>query len=347
MKILQVNLVTHQIEEMKEYYTNMLEMKLSFEREDSFAVWAGNTRLVFQSTEEQPYYHLCFRTNDRYFEEMYKKLKPQLLSDDKGETKLYWEGNQCYFLDPDGNVLEMLVRFPEDQNKKWYDVGEVGLPSKNVDELKKELLTSINNHFQEKLDDFRFFGDEKGVFVLTKEGRPWYPTERPASVHPLEVYIAGSREEKIQSKSYPYTIVTKKEWDGRVPVVQMRIARPTDKLKDIIQFYEKGLGLVKVGGFKGKDHHGYEGVMYGLPGTGVHLEFTTHEEGTPCPAPTEDNLLVLYIPDKDAIEQIFSNLKKLGYLAVESENPYWDADGVTIEDPDGWRLVLMNTVGIG
>ncbi|MFY4776783.1 VOC family protein [Metabacillus sp. RGM 3146] len=127
----------------------------------------------------------------------------------------------------------------------------------------------------------------------------------------------------------------------------MRIARPTDKLKDIIQFYEKGLGLVKVGGFKGKDHHGYEGVMYGLPGTGVHLEFTTHEEGTPCPAPTEDNLLVLYIPDKDAIEQIFSNLKKLGYLAVESENPYWDADGVTIEDPDGWRLVLMNTVGIG
>jgi len=25
-----------------------------------------------------------------------------------------------------------------------------------------------------------------------------------------------------------------------------------------------------------------------------------------------------------------------------SENPYWDVNGVTFEDPDGWRIVLQN-----
>lgn len=347
MKILQVNLVTSQIEKMKDFYLHTLEMRISFEREDSFAVWAGSTRLVFQKTEEQPYYHLCFRTNDRYFEEMYEKLKSQLLQDDKGETKLYWEGSQCYFLDPDGNVLEMLVRFPDDPKKKWYDIGEVGLPSKNINELKEGLLTHIPNHYEEKSDEFRFFGDEEGVFVLTKEGRPWYPTDKPATIHPIKIYLEAKMDDKIESENAPYTIVMKKKWEGRVPAVQMRIARPTDRLNDIIQFYEEGLGLEKVGGFKGKDHYGYEGAMYGLPGTGVHLEFTAHEEGTPCPAPTKDNLLVLYIPDKDAINQILTNLKYLGYFAAEPENQYWGTDGVTIEDPDGWRIVLMNTVGIG
>jgi hypothetical protein len=32
---------------------------------------------------------------------------------------------------------------------------------------------------------------------------------------------------------------------------------------------------------------------------------------------------------------------------VVPENPYWEERGITIEDPDGWRVVLMNTPGLG
>ena len=35
-----------------------------------------------------------------------------------------------------------------------------------------------------------------------------------------------------------------------------------------------------------------------------------------------------------------------GYAPVAPENPYWIEHGVTFEDPDGWRLVLMNTAGL-
>jgi catechol 2,3-dioxygenase-like lactoylglutathione lyase family enzyme len=133
-------------------------------------------------------------------------------------------------------------------------------------------------------------------------------------------------------------------WSQDLPVAQVRVARPTDKLREVVRFYRDGIGLAEIGSFEG--HAGYSGVMLGLPGRAVHLEFTQHDQGSPCPAPTRDNLLVLYLPDRQAIERIVSRLSAMGHRSVPPENPYWEQKGVTIEDPDGWRVVLMNTHGI-
>lgn len=134
------------------------------------------------------------------------------------------------------------------------------------------------------------------------------------------------------------------KWPKEMQVAQIRVARPTDRLKEVVNFYCKGLGLKKIGSFE--DHEGYDGVMIGLPDSSYHLEFTQHKNGSTCPAPTKDNLLVLYIPDKKAIEEISNRLITMGYPIVAPENPYWEKSGVTIEDPDGWRIVLMNTSSI-
>ncbi len=135
------------------------------------------------------------------------------------------------------------------------------------------------------------------------------------------------------------------EWSARLGVTQVRIARPTDKLSEVIRFYTEGLGLTKLGGFEG--HDGYDGVFIGLPGASYHLEFTARAAGSPCPAPSEDNLLVLYIPNPTLIERIAQRLEAMGYPPVPPENPFWLDRGVTIADPDGWRVVLMNARGIG
>jgi len=127
-------------------------------------------------------------------------------------------------------------------------------------------------------------------------------------------------------------------------VTQIRIARPTDKMTDILRFYQEGIGLEKIGTFS--DHEGYSGVMLQLPDSSCHLEFTEHLEGSPCPAPTKDNLLVFYIPDANNRDKLVDHMQKLGYHPVTPENPYWQEKGITFEDPDGWRVVLMNTPGI-
>ncbi len=128
------------------------------------------------------------------------------------------------------------------------------------------------------------------------------------------------------------------------PVVQVRIARPTDKLQEVVRFYSEGLGLKIIAHFEG--HAGYDGVMLGLPDLPYHLEFTSHVHGSPCPAPSQDNLLVLYIPDKGARDAMVDRLAAMGYPAVAPENPYWLQHGVTVADPDGWRVVLQNTAGL-
>lgn len=127
-------------------------------------------------------------------------------------------------------------------------------------------------------------------------------------------------------------------------IAQVRIARPTNQLNEVVRFYCGGLGLRKIGSFEG--HAGYDGVMIGLPEFDYHLEFTQHINGSPCPAPTKDNLLVFYIPSLETIQEITNRLHIMGYQSVVPENPYWNALGITFEDPDGWRVVLMNSTGI-
>ena len=132
-------------------------------------------------------------------------------------------------------------------------------------------------------------------------------------------------------------------WPADMPVTQVRIARPTDRLEEVVRFYSEGVGLKILASFH--EHDGYSGYILGLPGREVHLEFTQHAKGSPCTAPSRDNLLVLYMPDRAAILRVADHLRDRGHEPVPPENSYWAGRGVTFEDPDGWRLVFMNMEG--
>jgi hypothetical protein len=108
----------------------------------------------------------------------------------------------------------------------------------------------------------------------------------------------------------------------------------------VVRFYKEGLGLQEL--FRFEDHADYSGVMLGLPGAEYHLEFTSHAAGSQGAAPTRDNLLVFYLGSEAETQVVAERLRALGHPPVEAENPYWPANGgITIEDPDGWRIVLM------
>jgi len=119
----------------------------------------------------------------------------------------------------------------------------------------------------------------------------------------------------------------------------LRIARPTDHLEEIIAFYRDGLGFEVIGSFEG--HDDFDGVMLGHRDAPYHLEFTYHRGHQAGKAPTQDNLLVFYLPHRDGWEQAVDRMTALGYQPVTSCNPYWDKRGKTFEDPDGYRVVLQ------
>jgi catechol 2,3-dioxygenase-like lactoylglutathione lyase family enzyme len=117
--------------------------------------------------------------------------------------------------------------------------------------------------------------------------------------------------------------------------MHVRVARHTDRLDELVSFYRDGIGLPEIGRFQ--DHDGYDGVFLELPGTKAHLELTTGgEHGAPDPHP--ESLLVLYLDSEEAVAAIAA---RLGSEPVEPANPYWAQHGVTFEDPDGFRVVLV------
>ena len=120
----------------------------------------------------------------------------------------------------------------------------------------------------------------------------------------------------------------------------LRVARPTDDLDAVIHFYRDGLGFAVVGSFT--DHDGFDGVMLGHAGAGYHLEFTRKRGHPAGRAPTEDNLLVFYLPDRAGWEAAVVRMEAAGYSPVSAFNPYWDRHGKTFADPDGYRVVFQN-----
>ena len=319
MKLYHIKIACFKIDEMREFYLDELKLKLIFSDSNSFTCQAGRTKITFVKSEDKTFYHLCLRTDGNYFTTIFNILNEQnrLLSNENEEISMFWKGKQCYFYDPDGNILEILERNVPVENE-WYDICEIGIPSENVESLKKD-FSFLNTEYNNENDSFSFFGDQEGVFVLVKQGRNWYPTERAATIHPITLYVSGEEAKTYLHPSLPYTIHVKKEWSPELPAVQFWVARPTDKLEEIIEFYEKGIGLKKVGGFS---HNGYDGVMFGLPGKDYHLEFTHSFEGSPCPVQTKDKLLVFYIPDITERNNIVRRLNNMGFYEKESENPY-------------------------
>lgn len=119
----------------------------------------------------------------------------------------------------------------------------------------------------------------------------------------------------------------------------LRIARPTDNMRDVVRFYRDGLGFEVVASFE--DHEGFDGVMLGHRNLPYHLEFTHRRGHAAGRAPTQENLLVFYLPEEGEWLRAVERMSAHGFEPVRSYNPYWDLLGKTFEDADGYRVVLQ------
>lgn len=123
-----------------------------------------------------------------------------------------------------------------------------------------------------------------------------------------------------------------------VPI--LRVARPSDDLDGLLRFYRDGLGLNVLYRFEG--HNEFDGVMLGREGACYHFEFTRKRGHAAGRAPTQDNLLVFYHSDAAEWRAAVQRMQNAGFAPVPAFNPFWDRNGVTFEDPDGYRIVLQN-----
>jgi catechol 2,3-dioxygenase-like lactoylglutathione lyase family enzyme len=125
----------------------------------------------------------------------------------------------------------------------------------------------------------------------------------------------------------------------------LRIARPSDNLEEVVRFYCEGLGLRVL--FRFENHDGFDGVMIGREGAPYHFEFTRAHGHVAGRAPTQDHLLVFYLPEATEWGAAVEQMVKAGFEPAPAFNPYWDREGRTFEDPDGYRIVLQRSAWPG
>ena len=121
---------------------------------------------------------------------------------------------------------------------------------------------------------------------------------------------------------------------------QLRIARPSNDLIQAERFWVDGLGLEVLYRAGTDAEGGHALLMLGWPEAAWHLELVEDPNAETPRNSTDEDLLVLYVGgliDEEVVDQ----LVRAGGQRVAARNPYWDR-GVTVVDPDGYRLVLSN-----
>jgi hypothetical protein len=119
--------------------------------------------------------------------------------------------------------------------------------------------------------------------------------------------------------------------------MKLRVARHTTNLQPLIDFYTKVIGLEIIGEFK--NHNNYDGVFIGGKEAAWHLEFTVSND-KPDHYPDEEDLLVFYAKSEEEYNTLKENITAHNIEQLVPKSPYWKENGITIADPDGFRLVI-------
>jgi catechol 2,3-dioxygenase-like lactoylglutathione lyase family enzyme len=122
------------------------------------------------------------------------------------------------------------------------------------------------------------------------------------------------------------------------PAAPIRLARPSRDLAAAERFYVQGLGLHVLYRAAAESPDEHDLVMVGWPRAAWHLELVGGPNLTVSPAPTAEDLLVIYL-SAPVDPALIARLVECGGRRV-GQGRYWDRWGVTVADPDGYRLVL-------
>lgn len=219
MKLLEVELVSQDLEAQRKFYTETLGLPLVSGDAGSFAVQIGQTRLSFRAIARQAGpYHLAFDVPEHRFEAAAEWLgsRAALLRKDHQETFFSedWNAHMLYFADPSGNLLELIARhtLPRESQGQFgtsqlLNVSEVGLVVPDVLDTAEQLRRVLGAEgYGEGSASFSPVGTHGGLFIVVQEGRPWFPTAQAAMPLPVSVVVQTPRSDTVTLPAGPVQI---------------------------------------------------------------------------------------------------------------------------------------------
>ncbi len=118
MLLQEIKLQASGLSELYNFYKEVLELPTVFNKRN-ISITAGKSKLIFEETVQykNPFYHFAFNIPSNKFEEAFDWVKEKVellwLEDYNGYIADFvnWHAKSFYFLDPTGNILELIARF--------------------------------------------------------------------------------------------------------------------------------------------------------------------------------------------------------------------------------------------
>jgi len=223
MIIQELRLMTNRLQEQSDFYHHLLGFPLLTADADEVALQVGSSRLVF-SAGAAPIpapYHFAFNLPEEQFAEAKAWLaaRAPLLADASGADEFdfrAWNAHAIYFADRDGNIGEFIARhdLPSPPTRPFsaaslLSISEIGLAVDDVLHFVERLQTSLHLpvYRQHPTPTFTPMGDDRGLLIVVKDGRRWFPEERVAAhAAPLTVVVSSSTAGQHTLHGPPYQI---------------------------------------------------------------------------------------------------------------------------------------------
>lgn len=186
MRLREVSIAVPPDVDLKPFYRDVVGLG-----SDGEAMVAGWTTLRFVPRPDAKPVHMAFNVAEHRFADAKARLAERVAL--VGDEYFFedWNAHACYFRDPAGNLLEFIARHTlptETDSLVPLCVSEIGVAVPSVSEW-------LNAHpdlarYRPPTDEFATVGDEEGLFIVVREGRPWYPDfQTLAHGGPLEVVL--------------------------------------------------------------------------------------------------------------------------------------------------------------
>ena len=212
MRIVSVAFETEDVIRAESFYGSTLGFPTT--REDgTLTIRAGSSHLTLHEAPTGPgKQHLAFTIPRLMFESAKEWIAERvpLLRDadgrDEFETSPHWNARSLYFSDPEGNILEFIIRrdIPDDRTEPFRAehvqcISEVGISVGHVPDVAARAESVFGlNVYGSGSPTFQPVGDVEGLLIFVSLGRPWFPTRAANSDRRLVVTIDSKATGSLQ-----------------------------------------------------------------------------------------------------------------------------------------------------
>ena len=206
MKLRELHLFASDVDAALRFYRDTIGFEAAMTDGHVYLFIGGASQLVFHPAPQGWHgtHHFAFNVPEAQFAEAKAWLmqRVSLYHDAAGTDEFFfadWNAHAAYFFDTLGNVGEIIARhtLPDGEVQTFTAAGlrcvsEIGLPVADVLHAATHLCDKVNARVYRGAGsaEFTAVGDEHGLLIVVRRGRPWFPdTGIAAFALPLNILI--------------------------------------------------------------------------------------------------------------------------------------------------------------